>query len=158
MGTIDQSISKLIAYGLEKGLFDQRDEVYVTNRVLEILGLDEFEKCEVACPVCLEETLRELLDFAVERGLLEDNIVARDLFDTKLMGALLPRPSEVTKTFYKYYAQSPEAATDYFYAFSRNSDYIRQYRVAKDKKWVVSTEYGELDVTINLSKPEKDNI
>ena len=156
MGTIDQSISKLIAYGLEKGLFDQRDEVYVTNRVLEILGLDEFEKCEVACPVCLEETLRELLDFAVERGLLEDNIVARDLFDTKLMGALLPRPSEVTKTFYKYYAQSPEAATDYFYAFSRNSDYIRQYRVAKDKKWVVSTEYGELDVTINLSKPEKD--
>lgn len=153
---IDKSIRKLVCYGLEKELFTKRDEVYVTNRLLEILGLDEYDCSEDFSDICLEETLAELLDYAVSKGLTEDSVVYRDLFDTKLMGALMPRPSEVTDKFNELYAVSPKAATDYFYKLSQDSDYIRRYRVEKDIKWVTSTEYGDLDITINLSKPEKD--
>lgn len=153
---IDNSVRKLVCYGLEKGLFTARDEVYVTNRILEVLGLDEFDCSEDFCVVDLEGTLKELLDYAVEKGIIEDSIVHRDLFDTKLMGAMMPRPSEVTAEFEVLYDQSPEAATDYFYKLSCDSDYIRRYRVSKDIKWVTATEYGDLDITINLSKPEKD--
>ena len=153
---IDKSIRKLVCYGLEKGLFTKRDEVDVTNRRLEILELDEYDCSENFSDVCLEETLAELLDYAVSKGLTEDSVVYRDLFDTKLMGALMPRPSEVTDKFNELYAVSPKAATDYFYKLSQDSDYIRRYRVEKDIKWVTSTEYGDLDITINLSKPEKD--
>ena len=153
---IDKSIRKLVCYGLEKALFTKRDEVYVTNRLLEILELDEYDCSENFSDVCLEETLAELLDYAVSKGLTEDSVVYRDLFDTKLMGALMPRPSEVTDKFNELYAVSPKAATDYFYKLSQDSDYIRRYRVEKDIKWVTSTEYGDLDITINLSKPEKD--
>ena len=153
---IDKSIKKLVCYGLEKGLFDRRDTVYITNRILEILGLDSFDCHENFTSVDLEETLKEILDFAVEKGLIEDTITQRDLFDTKVMAALLPRPSEVTNKFYSLYAESPKTATDYFYKLSCDSDYIRRYRIKKDVKWVTSTEYGDLDITINLSKPEKD--
>ena len=153
---IDNSIKKLICYGLEKKLFETRDEIYVTNRILEILELDSFCCEETYTNVDLEETLNELLNFAVEKNIIEDSITHRDLFDTKLMGALLPRPSEVTKEFNRLYEISPKAATDYFYTLSCDSDYIRRYRIAKDVKWVTSTEYGNLDITINLSKPEKD--
>ena len=153
---IDKSIKKLVCYGLEKGLFDRRDTVYITNRILEILGLDSFDCHENFTSVDLEETLKEILDFAVEKGLIEDTITQRDLFDTKVMAALLPRPSEVTNKFYSLYEQSPKTATDYFYKLSCDSDYIRRYRIKKDVKWVTSTEYGDLDITINLSKPEKD--
>ena len=153
---IDKSIKKLISYGMEKGLFTERDRIYVTNRILEALGLDEFECDEEFTDVNLEQTLKELLNFAVEKGIIEDSIVHRDLFDTKLMGAMMPRPSEVTDKFYKLYEQSPKEATDYFYHLSCDSDYIRRYRVEKDIKWVTATEYGDLDITINLSKPEKD--
>ena len=153
---IDKSIRKLVCYGLEKELFTKRDEVYVTNRLLEILGLDEYDCSEDFSDICLEETLAELLDFAVSKGLTEDSVVYRDLFDTKLMGALMPRPSEVTDKFNELYSVSPKAATDYFYKLSQDSDYIRRYRVEKDIKWVTATEYGDLDITINLSKPEKD--
>ena len=153
---IDKSIRKLICYGLEKGLFDRRDTVYITNRILEILGLDSFDCHENFTSVDLEEILKEILDFAVEKGLIEDTITQRDLFDTKVMAALLPRPSEVTNKFYSLYAESPKTATDYFYKLSCDSDYIRRYRIKKDVKWVTSTEYGDLDITINLSKPEKD--
>ena len=153
---IDKSIRKLVCYGLEKELFTKRDEVYVTNRLLEILGLDEYDCSEDFSDICLEETLAELLDFAVSKGLTEDSVVYRDLFDTRLMGALMPRPSEVTDKFNELYSVSPKAATDYFYKLSQDSDYIRRYRVEKDIKWVTSTEYGDLDITINLSKPEKD--
>lgn len=153
---IDKSIRKLVCYGLEKELFTKRDEVYVTNRLLEILGLDEYDCSEDFSDVCLEKTLAELLDYAVSKGLTEDSVVYRDLFDTKLMGALMPRPSEVTDKFNELYAVSPKAATDYFYKLSQDSDYIRRYRVEKDIKWVTATEYGDLDITINLSKPEKD--
>ena len=153
---IDKSIKKLISYGMEKGLFTERDRIYVTNRILEILNLDEFECDEEFADVDLEQTLKELLNFAVEKGIIEDSIVHRDLFDTKLMGAMMPRPSEVTDKFYKLYEQSPKEATDYFYRLSCDSDYIRRYRVEKDIKWVTATEYCDLDITINLSKPEKD--
>ena len=153
---IDKSIRKLVCYGLEKELFTKRDEVYVTNRLLEILGLDEYDCSEDFSDVCLEETLAELLDFAVSKGLTEDSVVYRDLFDTRLMGALMPRPSEVTDKFNELYSVSPKAATDYFHKLSQDSDYIRRYRVEKDIKWVTATEYGDLDITINLSKPEKD--
>ena len=153
---IDKSIKKLVCYGMEKGLFTERDRIYVTNRILEILNLDEYDCEEEFTDINLEETLKELLDFAVEKGIIEDSIVHRDLFDTKLMGAMMPRPSEVTDRFNELYNESPKAATDYFYKLSCDSDYIRRYRVEKDIKWVVATEYGDLDITINLSKPEKD--
>ena len=153
---IDKSIKKLVCYGMEKGLFTERDRIYVTNRILEILNLDEYDCEEEFTDVNLEETLKELLDFAVEKGIIEDSIVHRDLFDTKLMGAMMPRPSEVTDRFNELYNASPKAATDYFYKLSCDSDYIRRYRVEKDIKWVAATEYGDLDITINLSKPEKD--
>ena len=153
---IDKSIKKLICYGLEKELFTKRDEIYVQNKILEILGIEEFDCAENFCDVNLQETLAELLEFAIEKGIIEDSITYRDLFDTKLMGALMPRPSEVTDKFYKLYESSPKTATDYFYKLSCDSDYIRRYRIERDVKWVTTTEYGDLDITINLSKPEKD--
>ena len=104
----------------------------------------------------LETILANLLNIAVERGIIEDNVVYRDLFDTKLMNCLLPRPAQVQAAFWEKYAISPEKATDYYYKFSQDSDYIRRYRVAKDLKWKVDSPYGEIDITINLSKPEKD--
>jgi len=153
---INKSIKKLLSYGLEKGLFESRDTVYIANRILEILNLDSFECEEEYKNVDLEQTLKEILDFAVENGIIEDTITHRDLFDTKIMGALMPRPSEVTNKFFELYNESPKAATDYYYKLSCDSDYIRRYRIKKDMKWVTSTKYGDLDITINLSKPEKD--
>lgn len=153
---IDEQVRKLVCYGLERGLFTERDEIYVTNRILEILQLDEYNCDTVFSDVDLEETLKALLDYAAEKGLLENDTTHRDLFDTKLMGALMPRPSEVTNKFKELYAISPKAATDYFYTLSQDSDYIRRYRVAKDIKWLTATPYGELEITVNLSKPEKD--
>ncbi len=156
--TVYNSISKLISYGLSCGLIEESDRVFATNRILEILQLDEYE-CPENDTECesLEETLKELLDFAVEKELISDDITSRDLFDTKLMSALVPRPSEVIDTFYKIYDEiSPESATDYYYKLSRDTDYIRRYRIVKDMKWKTDTAYGELDITVNLSKPEKD--
>ena len=153
---INKSIKKLVCYGLKNGLVNKRDEIFVTNRLLEILELDSFDCDESFDDVNLEETLKELLDFAVEKGLIEDSITHRDLFDTKLMSALVPPPSVVTEKFGELYEISPKEATDYFYNLSCDSDYIRRYRIKKDVKWVTPTEYGDLDITINLSKPEKD--
>ncbi len=152
---IEKSVRKLVCYGLENELFDKRDEVYVTNLLMDALGLSSFSCAEDFEDVNLEETLKEILEFAVEKGIIEDNITAKDLFDTKLMGLLLPPPSVVTERFYKAYEESPKAATEYYYNLSRNSDYIRTYRVKKDMKWTAETEYGTLDITVNLSKPEK---
>jgi len=153
---IDNSIRKLICYGKEKNLFDIRDEIYVTNRILEALSLDSFDCEENYSDVDIELTLKEILDFAAEKGLIGDNITERDLFDTKIMGLLLPRPSEITDKFYSLNKESPEKATQYYYNLSCDSDYIRRYRIKKDLKWEAKTEYGTLDITINLSKPEKD--
>ncbi len=153
---INNSIRKLVCYALNCGLITKRDEIFTTNRILEILHIDEYNCAENFTDVNLEETLKELLDYAVNKGLIEDTITHRDLFDTKLMSALMPRPSEVTDKFYDLYDKSPKEATDYFYKLSCDSDYIRRYRIARDMKWKTSTEYGDIDITINLSKPEKD--
>ncbi|MBR2418594.1 MAG: UDP-glucose--hexose-1-phosphate uridylyltransferase [Clostridia bacterium] len=154
---INTSIRKLINYGLECGLIEKEDEIYTINRVLEILNLDEYNEPEGECEYGdLEEILSEILSFAVETGLIEDDITSRDLFDTKVMSALVPRPSEVISDFYELYEISPEMATDYYYKLSRDTDYIRRYRIKKDMKWKTETEYGDIDITINLSKPEKD--
>ena len=152
------AIKKLVQYGLNAGLFEEVDRIFVINQILETLHMDEYEEPEqVYTDVDLEETLKELLDFACEQGLIQDSIAYRDLFDTKLMNCMMPRPSEVTARFWELYEkQGPEAATDYFYKLSQDSDYIRRYRVCKDQKWVTKTAYGDLDITINLSKPEKD--
>ena len=136
---IDKSIKKLVCYGLEKNLFTKRDTAFVTNRILEILNLDSFECEETFSNINLEETLKELLDFAADKNLIEDTITHRDLFDTKLMAALMPRPSEVTAKFEELYKNSAKQATDYFYNLSCDSDYIRRYRIKKDVKWVTST-------------------
>ena len=153
---IDKSIRKLVCYGLEKGFFTKRDEIYVTNRIMELLELDGIDCNDCFTDIDLNNVLEEILDFAAQKGLFEDGITARDLFDTKLMGAMLPRPSEVTHEFYECYERSAKDATDWYYNFSCDTNYIRRDRIAKDVKWLTSTEYGELDITINLSKPEKD--
>ena len=155
---IDRAIRDLVLYGERAGLLEKEDEIYARNRILEVLGRSEYtEPKEASGEICLEAVLKELLDYAAENGLLEhDSVVYRDLFDTKLMDCLMPRPSEVVKTFREHYANSPKEATDYFYKLSQDSDYIRRYRVCKDQKWITETEYGALDITINLSKPEKD--
>lgn len=151
-------IRKLVQYGLDTGLITEIDRIYAVNQILDVLHLDEYEEPEkIEGPVVLEDVLKELLDYACEHGLIpEDNIVYRDLFDTKLMNCLMPRPVEVVHTFWKKYQESPKKATDYFYKLSQDSDYIRRYRVCKDMKWVAKSKYGDLDITINLSKPEKD--
>lgn len=158
MTDINLSVRKTVKYGLEKGFFPKRDEIYITNLIMAELKMDSIseESANFSGEVNLQETLGELLDYAAEKGIIENNVTARDLFDAKIMGIMLPRPSEVTDTFYKLYEKSPKEATDYFYKLSCDSDYIRRYRIAKDVKWVTSTEYGDLDITINLSKPEKD--
>lgn len=156
---IQDSIRKLVKYGLLTGLIEKEDQIYTTNRLLELFGLDEWEDDGNDTAVSVEDleaVLQDMLDYACEKGLIENSIVYRDLFDTKIMGLLTPRPSEVIRTFREKYASDPKEATDYFYKLSRDTDYIRRYRIAKDQKWVSSTKYGDLDITINLSKPEKD--
>ena len=154
---IFDSIKKLVCYGIECELIKDCDKVYATNRILECLRLDEYEEpSKDFTNVNLEETLKELLDFAVEQNIIEDSIVYRDLFDAKLMACLMPMPHEVIERFYSLYEESPEKATDYFYKLSRDSDYIRRYRIVKDMRWSVPSEYGDIDISINLSKPEKD--
>ncbi len=154
---LSENIKKLVQYGINSGLMPECERVYATNLLLECFKEDEYE--DVDCDLSnieLEEVLKNLLDEAVKRGIIEDSIVYRDLFDTKLMNCLTPRPAEVQRVFKEKYEKSPEEATDYFYNLSRASDYIRTYRVKKDLKWTTETDYGTLDITINLSKPEKD--
>lgn len=158
---INERICQLMIYAREAGLIREEDCIYTVNRVLEVLELDDFEEVNVSTegiyPDGLEEILKDLVDDAIARGVLEDDsIVSRDLFDTKIMGCLVARPSEIIKQFKALYARSPEAATAYYYRFSQDTDYIRRYRIKKDMKWITATDYGDLDITINLSKPEKD--
>ena len=155
---IYEAIHALVQYGRTVGLIEKEDEIYARNRILRELRLSEYEESTGELrELSLEEILKELLDYAAEKGILENNsVVYRDLFDAKLMNCLMPRPSEVSRNFRERYERSPKEATDYFYKLSQDSDYIRRYRVCKDMKWVAATEYGDLDITVNLSKPEKD--
>ncbi len=152
------AIKGLVQYGLDTGLIKEADRIYATNRILDVLKMDEYEEPEDGAEGRdLEGILKELLDYAHETGVLkEDGVVYQDLFDTRLMDCLMPRPSEVVDTFWEHFEKSPKEATDYFYKLSQDSDYIRRYRVCKDLKWKTATRYGELDITVNLSKPEKD--
>ena len=152
-----ENIKKLVEYGVQTGLTPESERIYTTNLLLEMFGEDNYEDCPVEdTEIELESVLKELLDESVKRGIIEDSIGYRDLFDTKLMNCLLPRPAQVQETFAKKYEISPKEATEYYYKFSQDSDYIRRYRVKKDMKWKVDSLYGEIDITINLSKPEKD--
>jgi UDPglucose--hexose-1-phosphate uridylyltransferase len=167
-------IRKLVSYGVLTGLIEKEDIDYTTNRLLELFQLDDYRgqgtKAGEEAGIDnadeftgsieepeLEELLKAMTDYAYEQGILKENsIVYRDLFDTRIMGILVPRPSTVKEQFYKLYAGSPKEATDFYYKLSQDSDYIRRYRIKKDIKWITRTEYGDIDITINLSKPEKD--
>ncbi len=155
----DEAVDKLACYAQRTGLVDPCERIWAVNAILEALKLDSYTQPtgspegEIDLPAVLEE----LMDDAHARGVLpEDSVVYRDLFDTMLMGRLTPRPAQVIERFRALYAESPERATDWYYRFSQDTNYIRRDRIAKDVKWVAPTEYGELDITINLSKPEKD--
>lgn len=153
---IYEAITALVQYAVKENLIEEEDKTFAVNRLLEALSLDSYEEREVSADIDLEKILSSILDYACENGLCENSVVYRDLFDTKIMGLLTPRPSEVIREFRRNYAESPKAATDYYYCLSRKSDYIREYRIKNDVKWVTSTPYGDIDITINLSKPEKD--
>ncbi|MGI6093958.1 MAG: UDP-glucose--hexose-1-phosphate uridylyltransferase [Lachnospiraceae bacterium] len=154
---LDKSIKKLVQYGVETGLLPECEKIYATNLLLDVMKQDAYEEMpEEYADIDLESVLQELLEEACRRGLIEDSIVHRDLFDARLMNCLMPRPAQVQKEFAEHYANSPEEATQYFYKLSQDSDYIRRYRIKKDMRWKVNSPYGEIDITINLSKPEKD--
>lgn len=165
---IQESIVKLVQYGLATGLVEKEDKRYTTNKILELLQMDaideeyvkqimESDGADQSVVGELESILGDICDYAYEHGLMEENSVGyRDLFDTKVMSLLVDRPSNVIRRFWELYKEDPVKATDAHYKFSQDTDYIRRYRIAKDMKWVAPTEYGDLDITINLSKPEKD--
>ena len=161
---IQKTIAKLIQYGLNTGLITKEDAVYTTNKVLELLKIDSledeteaailtYEADDDAIVAELPDILGAICDYAYENGILEENTIGyRDLFDTKVMSLLVDRPSNIIRRFNELYAEDPKKATDYHYKFSQDTDYIRRYRIAKDRKWIAPTEYGDLDITINLSK------
>lgn len=148
-------IASLVQYGIKTGMIEACDKIYIINQILETLGMYEYKEAE-AKDMPLEYILKGLLDYAVETGVCADDITSRDLFDTKLMGILTPMPREVRKTFAKLYAEDPVKATNWYYKLCQDTDYIRRYRIKKDMRWKTKTQYGDLDITINLSKPEKD--
>ena len=155
---LQKDIKKLVTYGLDKKLIEPEDKTYTINQYLEVFRLDEYDDPDITGEeIVLPEILDRLTDTAYDRYIIKsDDIVTRDLFDTKLMGILTPKPSQVIKEFRTYYEESPKKATEFFYEFSQDTNYIRRDRVKKDMKWKVNSPYGDIDITINLSKPEKD--
>jgi len=153
---IETYIDSLVSYAMNTGLAEPEDHIVLVNRLLDLLGKPDYEPSDEPQSEDLEEILAGILDYAVEKGLCDDGITAKDIFDTRIMGALTPMPREVIRTFREKYAADPVEATDWYYKFSCDTDYIRRYRIAKDMRWKYASEYGELDITINLSKPEKD--
>ena len=155
---MNEAISKLITYAVRTGLIEPCETTWATNAVLEVLKLDSYtDPGQEWGDIDLAAVLDELLDDAYARGVLTENsVVYRDLFDTAIMGALTPRPSQVRAKFQALYNEDPEKATDWYYTFSQDTNYIRRDRIARDVRWKADTEYGEMDITINLSKPEKD--
>ena len=153
---IETYIDSLVAYAMNNGLAEPVDHWVLVNRVLDILQKADYEPSEEPMTEDIEEILAGILDYAVEKGLCDDNITAKDIFDTRIMGAITPMPREIVRTFWEKYEKDPVEATDWYYKFSCDTDYIRRYRIEKDMRWKYPCEYGDLDVTINLSKPEKD--
>lgn len=155
--SLDTSIKKLVQYGIKSGLTPECEAIYSTNLLLDIFSKKDYEDTDIGNDkLVLADILDALCDEACAMGIIEDSITYRDLFDTKLMNCITPRPSQVRDTFWQKYDISPVEATDYYYEFSQNTNYIRRERIAKDMKWVVPSRYGDIDITINLSKPEKD--
>lgn len=152
---INSSVKGLVQYAICNNMIEKDDETWAINSICDALKINAFDDCP-AQEDELEVLLKNILDYAVEQELCEDSIVYRDLFDTKIMGILTPRPSKVRTDFDNFYKKSPRLATDYYYKLSQDSDYIRRYRIKNDVKWITKTEYGDIDITINLSKPEKD--
>lgn len=152
---INVAVKSLVNYAIKNEMIEKWDEIWAINTVCQALNMDSFEDCE-AENAELQDILASILDYAVENGLCEDSVVYRDLFDTKIMGLLTPKPSEVISKFHFLYSRDKKAATDYYYKLCQDSDYIRRYRIKNDLKWITKTEYGDIDITINLSKPEKD--
>ena len=153
---IETYIDSLVSYAMNNGLAEPVDHQVLTNRLLDLLHKDDYEPSEEPQSEDLEEILAGILDYAVANGLCDDGITARDIFDTRIMGAVTPMPREVIRTFREKYSRNPVEATDWYYKFSCDTDYIRRYRIQKDMRWKYASEYGEMDITINLSKPEKD--
>ena len=155
---IDTAVSRLAAYALRKGLILESDRQWAINTILDTLQIDSYTETDPGeGEYALSDILDELLDDAYERGVLKENsVVFRDLLDTEIMGRLTPRPSEVIRVFDDLYKEDPEKATDWYYGFCQDTNYIRRDRIARDVQWKADTEYGQLDITINLSKPEKD--
>ena len=153
---LSEKIAALVQYGISAGLVPECERIYTTNLLLDLFHEDDYEEPDSIPEEPLEDILKELLDEACRRELIPDSITYRDLFDTRLMNCLLPRPAQVHKEFWERYKKSPEEATGYFYKFSQDSDYIRRYRICRDQRWKTASEYGDMDITINLSKPEKD--
>lgn len=153
---MNKLISELVKYGIDKGLIDAEDKIFVINSILQIFGLNSFVwSDENIRPI--NYILSDMIDYAIEHGLIEeDTVTNRDLFDTKVMGAITPMPSNIRNRFRELYAESPKKATDFYYQFSKATNYIRSDRIIKDEKWKANTQYGDIDITINLSKPEKD--
>lgn len=153
---ITNAIDRLISYGIAAELVDPADEIYVRNVLLEAMNETEYVKTDGGGSDKLADILKELTDIAVSKGMISDSTESRDIFDTKLMNCLTPRPAEVRQKFNEKLNESTEAATDWFYKFSKDTNYIRRDRIAKDRKWTYDCKYGTIDITINLSKPEKD--
>ena len=153
---IETYIDSLVSYAMNCGLAEPEDHQVLVNRLLDLMGKDDYIPSEEPQTEDLEEILKGMLDYACEKGLCDDNITARDLYDTRIVGALTPMPREVIRTFREKYAKNPVEATDWYYKFSCDTDYIRRYRIARDMRWKFESEYGPMDITINLSKPEKD--
>ena len=153
---IETYIDALVSYAMNTGLAEPEDHQVLLNRLLDLLAKPDYEPSEEPQPEDLEEILAGILAYGVEKGLCEDGITARDIFDTRIMGALTPMPREVIRTFREKYARNPVEATDWYYKLSCDTDYIRRYRIARDMRWKYQSDYGEMDITINLSKPEKD--
>lgn len=154
---VNYEINRLINFGIQQGLIHQEDKIYATNMIIGLLLIDEFNPEEINETLNTPTPILEnILDYAVSKNMIENTVTERDLLDTNIMNCLMPRPSEVIETFKSLYDESKEKATDYFYKLSIASNYIRKDRTDKNIVWKASTEYGDLDITINLSKPEKD--
>ncbi len=152
---INVAIKSLVEYAISNDMIEKADEIWAINTVCQALNMDAYAECEAESTE-LEDILSSILDYAIKTGLCEDGVAYRDLFDTKIMGLLTPKPSEVISKFHSLYSKDKKAATDYYYKLCQDSDYIRRYRIKNDLKWITKTEYGDIDITVNLSKPEKD--
>ena len=157
MTDINVIIGELVRYAEETNIIEKEDTAWTVASLLQVFELDSFEKVELPEERAIAEILADALDYAYDAGLIKSKgVVSRDLFDTKIMGAIMPRPSEVISKFRSLYAEDPALATDYFYKLAVDSNYIRADRVSRDMKWKTSSEYGDIHISINLSKPEKD--